>query len=309
MNPPPDGLHPNVPEEDYFAWDAYSNSLGKILRTQTPQDARESMLLGSPSTPAMAFGSAMHIAIGEPKTFKERVVGPLMRDDVRVKRQSNADKALWIAYEKESAGKIILDEGEIAQIEAIAKAVRTHPVAGPLSTGAGLNEVSIVWTCQETGVRCKGRLDRLTMWGEYAVVVDWKSTEPFSPGTPFKPQASGGLSLEELKKVASRFGYSAGAWHYLDGANSVAAAPRRFLFVFVAKVPKNRPGIAPKVRVVEANAEMLEIGRHQTMKARALYQKCVESGEWPGWEPTVELLGATSWDMRAYEQALDQELE
>lgn len=67
-----------------------------------------------------------------------------------------------------------------AEIEALL----AHPVANQLLFGAeGANELSIVWDEHpEAGkLRCKARLDRLTVFEQWATIVDLKKLEDASP--------------------------------------------------------------------------------------------------------------------------------
>ncbi len=64
-----------------------------------------------------------------------------------------------------------------------------------LNGGKGMNEVSIVWVDEQTGLKCKARLDRLTVYRGYPFVLDLKTSKDASP-SPFSTTGELGGSLD-----------------------------------------------------------------------------------------------------------------
>lgn len=303
MKWPGAGIQWEMDETAYHAVEAYSNSFGVTMHQQTPLDASESRLHPPDSTDAADEGTALHLRALQPHLFEDRICGPLLRDGERVKKQKIADKAAWKQYEAENAGKILIPLDAIQRVHAMGKALYSHPVSCTLLTHEkARKEVSIFWICETTGIKCKARIDLLTMWGEYPVAGDVKTIAGFQPATPFAPRSSGGLSIDYLKSTAGARGYDMQSWNYLDGLNTLSPAQRRFMFLFVSKPPKSRPGMSPKVRVVEANAIMLYEGEQKTLKQRRIYAKAMESGEWPSWPVEIDLLGLKPWDQTSEDE-------
>src|SRR5690606_28980541 len=106
--------------------------------------------------------------------------------------------------------------------QAIADAVREHPVAGPLLSG-GDAEVSAFWTDEATGVPCRGRFDYLRQIASGPVVVDLKTTGDANPA--------------HVGRTAVNLGYDVQAAWYLDGHRATTGTDAAFVHVLVEVDP------------------------------------------------------------------------
>lgn len=122
-----------------------------------------------PDTDAMRTGRAVHTAVLEPHRFATDYV----TWDGGTRRGKD-----WDAFrlQHEPFGRTILTETQRDTAVAIAKAVRSHPIAGALLAEPGKPEVSITWTHERTGIPLKARID---WW--CTSVVDLKSTRDVEP--------------------------------------------------------------------------------------------------------------------------------
>lgn len=117
------------------------------------------------TTEAMILGNALHTLVLEPKEFDMRyLIAPA------VDRRTKEGKAIYEEFANNSASFIILTEKQHTQIESMANAIRKHPQANELVSGA-LYEQSIFWDDPHTGIKCKTRPD---IWHEN-MTVDLKT--------------------------------------------------------------------------------------------------------------------------------------
>lgn len=134
---------------------------------------------------------------------------------------------------------------------------------------AGHTEQVIVWTDQETEVRCKAMLD---WWRpastlarhphDRAVIVDYKTCADAS-------------TAAVARSIAS-YGYHVQAAWYIDALDAIGVQAQ-VAFVFQEKT---EPYL---VNVVEVDDQALFFGREKVDLALHVYRDCLESGIWPGY--------------------------
>lgn len=166
------------------------------------------------------------------------------------------------------AGKIPLKTAELEQVEAMADAIRQHPVAGPLfAPGTGTPEQSLFWSDPDTGVTCRARPDWLKDLPDLTVCTDYKSAADASPE---------GFS----KAIADRGYHMQDPW-YIDGIQVALGKPARFIFVVQSKT-------APYLITVRELSEAdRAIGRAKNQRALRIYAECERTGVWPDWTGPV----------------------
>jgi hypothetical protein len=215
MRPEP-GVH-RVPYEEYASWDAVRGSVLELFE-KTAAHARQEMLHPSEPTAAMEIGTAIHCSIFEPSRFRsEFAIRP------KADRRTNKGKALVEAFEKENAGKTIMVEDEHQVATSVSESVWAHPIARQLLEGPGLNEVSALWQDAETGIHCKMRMDRLTMFAGYPTIVDLKNLRD--------------ASERGFSNAVAKYGWHRRSAMYLDGASALDNRPRKYIFIAVEKEP------------------------------------------------------------------------
>jgi hypothetical protein len=189
------------------------------------------------------------------------------------------------AYEM---GLVPLLTKEHDMVQAMAEAVRQHPVAGPLFTpDAGVAEQSIFWTDPRTGVRCRCRPDWMPHRQENGrlVVVDYKTSKAVDEAA--------------LQRAVYERGYHAQAAFYLDGVKAAGLAGDQepaFIFVFQAKT-------APYlVHLVELDFPALTLGAARNERALRTYAECERTGVWPSFNDRITYL-----PLPPYAEKRDQE--
>ncbi|MBZ6102778.1 PD-(D/E)XK nuclease-like domain-containing protein [Streptomyces olivaceus] len=182
------------------------------------------------------------------------------------------------------AGKVPLLTKDHDMVQAMADAIRQHPIAGPLFTpGRGVAEQSIYWTDRRTGVRCRCRPDWMPTRQENGrlVVVDYKTAKAVDEAA--------------LAKAVYDRGYHAQAAFYLDGVKTAGLHGDQepaFIFVFQAKT-------APYlVHLVELDFPALALGGARNERALRIYAECERTGSWPGFNDRITYLPLPAWAER-----------
>lgn len=263
------GLYRGLAWSEYAAIDAVSHSTLKLFE-RTPAHAREAMLHPRASTATQSFGQATHAAILEPERFsREYTAAPKMD------RRTKAGKSEWAEFEEANKEKEIITADEFEQCQRMIEAVAAHKIARELLASKGENELTVVWVDAETGLLCKGRLDRFVNFQGYAVILDLKTTD----------------NAEELPFLRSvvKYGYHSQGAFYLDGMDAVAKAERRFWNLAIEKSPPFA------IRLFELGDASIEQGRRNYRRWLRAYKRCKETNEWPGYPDGLEELELPKW--------------
>lgn len=218
----------------------------------------------NPRPPKREFdlGHAAHkLVLGEGPEF--RIID--FPDYKKTAAQNQRDEAYAL-------GLVPLLPKEHDQVQAMADAIRRHPIAGPLFTpGTGRAELSIFWTDRETGVRCRIRPDWLKELPGLALAVDYKTCRDASPDAVSR-------AIRDHSYHQQDAFYTDGIWAALDPQDV------RFVFVFQSKQ-------APYLITVRELAQQdRDIGRARNERALRLYADCERTGIWPDWTgPVTEI--------------------
>jgi len=281
------GLYPGTSYEEYAR---IEGARASILRhfERSAAHAREEIL--NPTTSkARDFGNAYHCAVLEPARFAVEFVRGLDNNDKRFK----AEKERYADFCAQHRGRTVLLPTEWDAIVAMQVAVYAHETAAALLHAPGLNEVVAVWDDASTGVRCKGRIDRLCSWLGWTWVPDLKTTTNASPqGWP---------------KEIGDYGYMEPAAFYLDGLDAVDVAAgsdprqRRFLWISQEKV-------APfAVAVHEPDDEAITEGRRRYRRHLRAYAEAMRTNAWPAYPVGVLPTSLKKWDITKNEETEETE--
>jgi hypothetical protein len=184
-----------------------------------------------------------------------------------------------------SEGFLPLLTHEHEQVEAMAAALRRHPVASALfNPGRGKGEQGLFWQDPDTGIWRRARLDWLPDADarKRLVVGDYKTC------------AAGDLT--SIPKSIANYGYhQQGDW-YLDGVRTLGlGADPAFIFIFQEKTPPYL--ITP----VQLDVNALQAGRELNRQAIDLYRACSERDDWPGYTGGIETVSLPAWAFRKLE--------
>ena len=256
-----------VPDEDYHSYAAASNStLGKLLRSPAHMLWSQNNP-SSGSSDAFRLGSAAHVAILE-DNFEE-IWGRGPDGD----RRTKAVRMAWQEAEEKYGGNILRGAQYDACL-AMRDAVAEHETSSALLNAPGQSEVSIVWDDEKTGVRCKGRIDRLPDDPSLGI-VDLKTTKDASP--------------KAFAKSLWAYGYFRQAAHYLEGLRVLHDRRHAFRFITVESSPPH--GVA----VYRIDDGSIDAGAAQLDRLLNTYRVCQDNDHYPAY-PDEELdISVPAW--------------
>lgn len=177
--------------------------------------------------------------------------------------------------EATAAGKLALLPKENAQVQAMADAVRLHPVAGRIFVpGNGQPEQSLFHQDPDTGVWLRSRLDWMT---DRALIVDLKTSRSANPPS--------------FARSVADYRYHVQDAFYRRIYHAITGDWPRFVFVVLEKEP---PYL---VTICELDDDAVAYGSSLTQQAIERYRDCTEAGIWPGYsEPgSIDVISLPPW--------------
>jgi len=266
----PDGIYPGVQRAEYGRVPAINYSLLKFFN-KTPAHFKDELDNRGPSTDAMVFGNRFHVAVLEPERFeREFVVAP------KFDRRRTEDKQAAKDFEAANSHKEIVDADDMATILAMQKQCYRHPLIKRLMEAKGSNEVCVIWTDIQTGIRCKALIDRIVRLDGVTYVLDFKTCT--DAGSPFD-------------RECGRFLYHVQSAFYMHGLNTLARSDRKWLWI---PVEKKKPFLSA---VRFADDDTRAAGHAMAMGFLRQYKQCKETGVWPGYPDEATELRISKWDM------------
>ena len=175
------------------------------------------------------------------------------------------------------AGQVPLKADVVDECKAITESVLAHPVARKLLEIPGKSEQSLFAEDKESGVWLRARIDRLPDQNPNpTTIIDLKTAVSADP--------------RDFGRSAAEYGYDIQSEFY-QHVLKLARGDWETNFRFIV-VEKSAPYL---VSVIELDSEYASIGRQRMGRAIDLYAECVESGEWPGYDPIEHLVGPPTW--------------
>lgn len=178
---PQPGIYEGVPFDQYLLWPHISNSgLGGIERSLLHWKYREQI----EETTPIRFGTLCHAGQFEPSAiFRHYIVMPDLTKGIftqsgaaaknpRATAEYESRVAQWEAVH--AVGKKVISQAEFDGLCGVLSAINANDRAREWFAAPGPVEVSIVWDDPDTGVRCKGRLDKLALG--LGMIPDLKTT-------------------------------------------------------------------------------------------------------------------------------------
>ena len=247
-------------DDQYFALEALSASGAKLLR-KSPLHYKADQFKARQPTPAMVFGTVVHRIVLEPE-----------RPAFAVKYLNWASKEGKAERERlEATGLPILSEADGDRATAIRDALWSDAQIAEMLEAAQREQV-MLW--DQHGVKCKAKADAI---GD-GVVIDLKTTIDAAP--------------HEFQRSIATFGYFRQAAHYLDGYEATKGERAKdFIFVAVESQPPHA------FALYRLDAASIAAGRLEMKRAAAVYRDCMQSGNWPGYEPGIATLALPRWAM------------
>ena len=279
---PLSGAYAGMPEALYHGHGALSSSgAKKLTEPSTPAHFRQ--WRDEPRAPKATFdiGSAAHtVVLGTGK--------PLHVVEATAWTTKAAKEERTLARE---LGRIPVLEQQYEEVQAMADAIRAHPVAsllfqrqryeaGQLIEATGTAEVSLFWRDELAGIDKRCRLD-------------WLSSRLTGSGVLMVPDYKTCVSAsdEACDRALRDYRYHQQAeWNLSCGLSG--GAPVLFVFVFQEKS-------APYLVNVRAVSEQtLRVAQYKNWQAARLFRECSESGVWPGYPERIGFASLPYWDLK-----------
>lgn len=271
------GIYPDIPDTEYHAAkDILSSSGARRLITSTPRKFYEEMTTVRPYNPAFEIGHAAHTFI----LTKGAGVQEIKADNYRLKETREARDAIL------SDGKTPLLTKEYALVLAMQDAALNHPIVGELITrNDTVMEQSLYWTDEQTGVACRARPDLAV--NDWSLIVDYKTTVSADP--------------REFAKSIAKYGYHQQQAWYCEAVEILTGIRPEFVFVCQEKTPPY------EVSLIQLDADAVRIGGRLNEDARSIYAACMDSGVWPSYPTSVQVVGLPAWALRQADQETEIE--
>ncbi len=253
----------NMPAAVYHGTKALSKSgLDQFRKSPAHFRAWQDGITKNESSPALEFGTAVHMAILEPELFAATYT--VFAGDRRTKDGKAAYEAVI------ASGKTPLNQEQWDNITGAAAAVHAHPAAAPL-----LNGIQTEVSCFDNwmGVKVKARIDGLGK--DY--IIDVKTTQDASP-------VAFGKSCAQF-----RYHVQAAWYRQITGINR---------FVFIA-VEKEAPyGVA----CYELDEQAINLGIDIIEEQLRTFVECEQLNSWPCYSSQIQSLSLPAWAARQSEQ-------
>lgn len=184
-------------------------------------------------------------------------------------------------------GMVPMKAADLRPIYGMSEAVLKHPTARPLFEVCEYREVSAFATVE--GVPSRARFDAIsgeTPKGIHA--VDLKTGDD--------------ATKAGFERAVAKWGYDVQQAWYGDVYQASEGRPiDSFFFIAVERA-------APyEVAVFQLPELWLLMGKRKAAEARRIYRECDESGQWPGYDTTIQFLDPPTWVVFEHEARYEQQ--
>jgi hypothetical protein len=281
----PAGIHFDIPESVYHADPAWSYSRVKKAQPTMAHYKAWKDETKRTGTSYMDIGTLIGRLVLEPDR-------PAM-DGFAIKPKPRAPNG-W-EDEQRQAGFMVLSERDVEEAKGCAKAIRSHPIAGPILTDAGHSEVTLVHEqdLEVDGVlvpiRIKIRIDRVPAGQDF--LCDLKKVQDCRPGEYRQGKDDMYFVQSPFAKTVGQLDYHMQAGIYTYVWNNVVPGDPRHKWVNVC-VEQDAPHL---VRVFQMADNAIAAGLDKFWRLLKGIIKCEMTGVWPGYKDEIEVVDLERW--------------
>jgi len=257
--PPALGLHTDLSNESYHADKTSLSSSGarKLLPPSCPAKFRYEQDNPPAPTKTFDYGNAAHKTVlgNGPKLI-------LVDHPAWTTKEAKAE----VKAAREQGG-IPLKQHEMDMVNAMADAIRKHPLAAALLEPAyGAPEQSGFWIDDASGIRCRVRFDWLPSHQEGRLIIpDYKTTTD--------------ASNEAMQKDIDKYGYNQQADWYETGARALGLGDQTAELLLIAQ--EKKPPYLVNVIGIEFGSRVIAGAKNR--RAIEIFAECQSTGYWPGY--------------------------
>lgn len=256
-----DGLY-KMSQKQYNKIPAINWSTLKKMINRTPYAFKKLVIEEEASfelTPDMLLGSVVHMMILEPHLVDRYVLNKIEGNG----QKTEVKEARALQASQNPDALIVTSEQRIIA-QAMTQSIQSNEhFDNYLSNGKA--EITLVWTDEETGLKCKGRLDYVNS----NAICDVKTTKEISP-----------QGFSDSCFDSHYFGQAA---FYLNGWKALKGTDQDFIFAAISKAEPFESWFS------FVNEDQISYGKKQVSKLLREYKKHSESGIWPKMDGICEL--------------------
>lgn len=264
------GIRAGVPAAEYHRRDlgvVSKSALDELHRSPAHYRAWVDGIEPAP-TPALRFGTALHMALLEPERFgRTYVVLPDFGDLRSSKNRERRDE--WLI---EHPGTVALSLEHEQALLGMLESVMRHPTASRLIVD-GDPEVTVTWVDEVSGLRCKSRADYFVRSKRLA--VDIKSTFDASP--------------RQFARDVYNYRYHVQDALYRMGFAACDAQIDHFAILAIEKEPPYA------VAVYTLDEDAVALGYNAARCDIERLSECLAADHWPSYSDGVETLSLPPW--------------
>lgn len=253
------GMHNDLSNEAYHADVTSLSSSGarKILPPSCPAKFRYEQDHPQPASKTFDYGNAAH----------KKVLGNGPELVVIEHDAWNTKDAKAEVVEARSRGAIPLKQHEMDMVDAMAAAIRRHPLAAALLDPAyGAPEQSGFWIDEPSGIRRRVRFDWLPSIQEGRLIIpDYKTTSD--------------ASNDAMQKDIDKYGYNQQADWYETGARALNLGGSDAELLLIAQ--EKKPPYLVNVIGIEFGSRVIAEAKNR--RAIEIFAECTATGYWPGY--------------------------
>lgn len=281
-----DGRHDEAPKPQRGSADAdgppaLSASIAHLLITKSALHAWHAHPRLNPNyqqteSAEFDYGRAAHAVLLEGDESRLHVIEA---DDWRKKDAKEARE------NARKAGKMPLLSRQIHKVRAMAKVAKEHVADSELAGifEAGEPEKSLHW--EEVGIHCRARLDWLST--DRKLILDYKTSQNANPDA-------------FIRGPLTNYGYDTQGAFYLRGnAATGGSAHAKYVWLVQEVEP---PYVCS---LVGMGPQMQEIAERKVDWARAIWQRCIQTGQWPAYPNRIAWAELPEWSVARFEELLE----
>lgn len=289
------GIYPNIEDADYHSDPApapsLSSTLARLILDRSPRHAwTASPRLNPEWEPVVKktydIGKAAHRAVLGAGGDFVAIPDEFLAKDGSAKTRLAQD---FISEAREQ-NLTPLKLSEVRQIESMSCAVRTRLAAMRIAFDPARSETAAI--AQIDGVWCRCMVDNAPA-DPRLPLYDLKSCEDASP--------------EAIIRSVERYGYDVQAAHYLAVWKAATGEDRKMRFVFVEKSAPFEVAVVELYSDPGHDADWMTTANSKAAEARRIWGECIATGEWPGYPPRVQIIGARGWEQARWEKHMEDQ--
>ena len=253
------GLYLGVPFDKYLKIKAVSNSTLKNVEVAAglaiwSRDAP----IDEDADSAAELGTLVHTLALEKDDFQNRY---LVMPSLNLNTKAGREKAEEYEASAKTAGLIPVSQADFRKASMMTASLMAYPdIKSLLSADNGHSEVTVIWIDQDTGIKCKARVDRLVLVPDGCIALDLKTID----------------KIKNLRWAVRDLGYDRQDIHYTEGLLAVGFQNVWFRFGFVSssrelkRYPVRYGALPPELRTYAAEAQRARLAK---------YKQCLDFNE------------------------------